>query len=182
MNKSDLKLMEDWREKQITMDIPINMVQIINDEHKNGIEEGFINKPNNVSVYSDGRQIPIVVKPIYDSKDYELLYGLGQLKKVKKLNCDSISAVIVNEGRDELISKLNRDYKDYWKLSDIKIPKSFKESKPSPFKVIHKARLMMGGVVDPITVDYESKYLTDGYITYLLLKFRGVARVEVKLQ
>lgn len=63
------------------------------------------------------------------------------------------------------------------KLADIRIPRRFAESRPSPDKLNEKyRRYMETGVLDKVYVD-EDMNLVDGYISFLIARMIGAEGV-----
>ena len=62
-------------------------------------------------------------------------------------------------------------------LSDIKVPKAFKDTAPSPQKIIEKTIDYCNGRYESIRVD-KNNVLFDGYITYLIMLQAGEVKAR----
>ena len=130
--------------------------------------------------YANGKVVPIVVRKT--SGGFQLLFGLKQLMIAKITNHNRIPAIIVECTREELVKYLVHDYSDgdWYKLDDIVIQNSFAETEPSPRKIKQKKREINKGLVPKITIN-DKGVLLDGYITYLILKEKGIKDVLVEI-
>jgi len=178
-NKILIDNLNKWREQQNTKQINTNKVIVSHHEHLQTDTIDFRGKLNQLS-YANGRVVPIVVRKV--NGGFQLLFGLKQLTIAKLMNNNRIPAIIVECTREELVKYLVHDYSsgDWYKLNDITIQSSFAETKPSPRKIKQKKKQINKGLIPKITVNSKGTLL-DGYITYLILKERGIKDVLVEI-
>lgn len=175
-----IKNLNKWREGRVSEKIDLRSIVITDTTHQRTEEINFRGRINKLSYTKNGEPVKLVVRKLKNGK-YQLLFGLRQLITAKLMNYKTLSAVITDYGRDELIKYFNKEEVDNiieYNLDDIKISKDFSNSQPSSRKVKDKIRKVSNGMTELIEVDKDG-YLTDGYITYLILKEQGVKVVKV---
>lgn len=182
MNSYTMGKLNKWREKRPVREIKTNLINVTHREHLTTEAINFNREINRMRKYPNGKVIPIVVRKT--KKGYSLLFGLKQLIIAKVLNLDIIPAVVTECSREELIELLKKSYDRpntiHIDIDKIMIQEKFQNSQPSNDKVIFKTRAIENGIIAPITVN-EDYILTDGYITYLILKEMGRKSIGVQI-
>lgn len=180
LNEISREKLDSWRSERKTRRIDLSKIIVSHPVHLQTETVNFNGKINKMS-YSGKRQVPIVLRKI-SKNNYQLLFGLKQLITAKLLNLSYVDAVIVSCSRKELINYLNNLYKseDIKTLdtNNIKIPEPFTKTPPRKEKVKLKKQLINQGIIKPIEIN-ENNVLTDGYITYLILKEKGYTEIPV---
>lgn len=178
-NKTLINNLNKWREKQEVKDIKLWKITVSHQEHLQTDTIDFKGRLDTLS-YANGKVVPIVVRKT--DSGFQLLFGLKQLIIAKLTNHNRIPAIIVECTREELVKYLIHDYSSgsWYKLDNIVIQDSFAETRPSPRKIKQKKREINKGLVPKITVN-DKGVLLDGYITYLILKEKGIKDVLVEI-
>ena len=178
-NKTLINNLNKWREQQNIKRINTNKITVSHQEHLQTDTIDFRGRLDTLS-YAKGKVVPIVVRKT--DGGFQLLFGLKQLIIAKLTNHNRMPAIIVECTREELVKYLVHDYSsgDWYKLDDIVIQNSFAETRPSPRKVKQKKKQINKGLVPKITVNNKG-VLLDGYITYLILKEKGIKDVLVEI-
>ena len=178
-NKAMIDNLNKWRERQEVKDIKLWKISVSHHEHLLTDTIDFRGRLNQLS-YANGKIVPIVVRKT--DNGFQLLFGLKQLIIAKITNHNRIPTIIVECTREELVKYLVHDYSDgdWYKLDDIVIQDGFAETTPSPRKIKQKKRQINKGLIPKITVS-DKGVLLDGYITYLILKERGIKDVLVEI-
>lgn len=176
MNSKTIENLNKWRDEQLSSKIKLNKIALTDPIHLQTKAIHFNGRIDQLN-YANGRPVPIVVKKVKNK--YQLLFGLKQLIIAKLLNNKTIDAIIVPLNRSELTNYINTIYDENTKLvklSDVKISKDFAETTPNKQKIKTKRQLIKQGIIEPIELDFND-VLTDGYITYLLLKEMGLKSI-----
>lgn len=178
-NKTLINNLNKWREKQEVKDIKLWKITVSHQEHLQTDTIDFKGRLDTLS-YANGKVVPIVVRKT--DSGFQLLFGLKQLIIAKLTNTNRIQAIIVECTREELVKYLIHDYSDgtWHKLDDIIVQNSFAETTPNQRKIKQKKRQINKGLIPKITVS-DKGVLLDGYITYLILKERGIKDVLVEI-
>lgn len=178
-NKILINNLNKWREHQDAKRINTNKVTVSHREHLQTDTIDFKGRLDTLS-YTNGKVVPIVVRKT--DSGFQLLFGLKQLIIAKLTNTNRIQAIIVECTREELVKYLIHDYSDgtWHKLDDIVVQDSFAETTPSPRKIKQKKRQINKGLIPKITIN-DKGVLWDGYITYLILKEKGIKDVLVEI-
>lgn len=179
-NKTMINNLNKWRERQEVKDIRLWKISVSHQEHLRTSAIDFQGSINSLSKYKDGRVVPIVVRKTKDG--YQLLFGLKQLIVAKIMNYNRIKAVVVGCSRESLLEFIRDEYVEgeWYPIEDIKIQDSFTKTTPGQHKVRRKKKEINKGLVPIITIN-EDGLLFDGYITYLILKEKGVKEVNVEI-
>ena len=179
-NKVMINNLNKWREKQEVKDVKLWKISVTHQEHLRTNEIDFKGNINSLSKYKDGRVVPIVVRKTKDG--YQLLFGLKQLIIAKLMNYNRIKAVVVGCSRESLCEFLTDKYMEgeWYPIRDIKIQEDFTNTTPGQHKMRLKKREINKGLVPVITIN-EDGLLFDGYITYLILKEKGVKEINVEI-
>lgn len=170
-----------WRGHQAISSIRTNKIDVT---HKTHLKTDTINFNNNLTELScnrHGKVVPIIVRKLKTGR-YQLLFGLKQLIKAKLSNNNCIDAIVVGVIRGEVINFLKKDDIDNNSktvdIDTIKISPVFASTIPKPHKVEFKRNLIENGLIPTIKID-ENNLLHDGYITYLILKEKGIKEALV---
>lgn len=179
-NKTMINNLNKWRERQEVKDIKLWKISVNHQEHLRTSAIHFQGKINSLSKYKDGRVVPIVVRKTKNG--YQLLFGLKQLIIAKLMNYNRIKAVVVGCSRESLLEFIRDEYVEgeWYPIEDIKIQDSFTKTTPGQHKIKKKKNEINKGLVPVIKIN-EDGLLLDGYITYLILKEKGVKEVNVEI-
>lgn len=172
-----------WRESAKAEDIDLDSIVVNHPTHKETRTIDFKGRIGSLSYNWDGNPVRIVVRKT-KSGNYQLLFGLKQLIAAKLQNLKTLKAIIVSCDRFELIKYVNSVYSTNTRVIDmgsIKIYNKFKKSQPSFKKFEKKESEVKGNTPGLISVNEEG-YLTDGYITYLVLKRLGVKETRAQVE